>query len=799
MKRYRFPALFPLSASSVGAAAIAAVFIIAFLDFVGWMLDIPFLKSVGPQLTPMKVITAIGLLLSIAALACLRDKHSVRWKQRLSLASGAAAGAVGLLTAITYLVEIVTGHQWSWVNKPILHLFLAPSTRMAVITAFLFSLFGSFLLLLGAGNRRAAGAGHVVLLPVSMMSYLIIIGYLFNIRELYTWLNVSVALNTSIAFCCLCVAAFCIRPGTWFMHVFTSEEAGADMARRILPFLLLLPLTIGWLRLHGERYDIFGSEVGVAVVVVTYTVCFLLLLWLNARSVNRTDLLRRKAEKNVLISDKILNRAQEIAHLGSWELDLVNNRLFWSDEVYRIFGLPPQKFEATYEAFLETVHPDDRAAVDAAYNNSVREGKNTYEIEHRIVRKSTGEIRIVHEKCEHQRDETGKIIRSAGMVHDITGRKEAEEELKKAKNELELRVRERTADVQKTMATLETERQRFNDVLNMLPAYVFLLTPDYYIPFANLFFRERFGESGGKRCFEHLFGRNEPCETCEKCTVLKTMSPHEWEWIGPDGRNYRVFDFPFSDSDGAPLVLEMGIDITERKRAEAELIEANEMKLLGQLTSGVAHEVRNPLNGILAIMGALSKELSDNDRFHPYMQHMRNQVTRLTMLMEELLVLGRPLREENLNEISMVALVEETLTTWLQTLQSLKPSVQFIKPENQGECLIRADGTSMTQVIINFLENAFNHSPAGTEIICAVKERPPDHVVFSVKDRGTGIPEEILPKIFEPFFTTRKGGTGLGLSIVRRIVDNHHGGVIARNNTDGSGATFEVTLPLYIA
>jgi len=170
---------------------------------------------------------------------------------------------------------------------------------------------------------------------------------------------------------------------------------------------------------------------------------------------------RKRAEETLRKNEQRLNRAQEIAHLGSWELDLVNNRLTWSDEVYRIFGLQPQEFGATYEAFLEAVHPDDRAAVDAAYSGSVHEGTDTYEIEHRVVRKSTGEIRIVHERCEHIRDASGQIIRSIGMVHDITGRKRAEEalrqrtfELQQLTETLEQRVRERTAELAKANETL---------------------------------------------------------------------------------------------------------------------------------------------------------------------------------------------------------------------------------------------------------------------------------------------------------------------------------------------------------
>ena len=146
---------------------------------------------------------------------------------------------------------------------------------------------------------------------------------------------------------------------------------------------------------------------------------------------------RKQAEKALRESEKKMNRAQEIAHLGSWELDLVNNHLAWTDEVYRIYGLQPQEFGATYEAFLAAVHPDDRAAVDVAYSTSLSEGRNSYEIEHRIVRKQNGEVRVVHEKCEHVRDGFGRVIRSIGMVHDITERKEAERVLEERTAQLE--------------------------------------------------------------------------------------------------------------------------------------------------------------------------------------------------------------------------------------------------------------------------------------------------------------------------------------------------------------------------
>jgi PAS domain S-box-containing protein len=169
----------------------------------------------------------------------------------------------------------------------------------------------------------------------------------------------------------------------------------------------------------------------------------------------RNENRRTSSEQALKESEARLKQSQAMAHLGSWELDVANNLLTWSDEVYRIFGLQPQEFKATYEAFLEAVHPDDRKAVDEAYSGSLRDGKDGYEIEHRLVRKLTGEVRIVQEKCGHIRDRSGRIIRSIGMVHDITELKRAELEIREMNESLENKVAERTAELTRSNADLQ--------------------------------------------------------------------------------------------------------------------------------------------------------------------------------------------------------------------------------------------------------------------------------------------------------------------------------------------------------
>jgi len=130
-------------------------------------------------------------------------------------------------------------------------------------------------------------------------------------------------------------------------------------------------------------------------------------------------------------------------------------------------------------------------------------------------------------------------------------------------------------ELKKANEKSKSERQRLFDVLETLPSYVALLTPDYHVPFSNKYFRENFGESNGRRCYDYLFGRSEPCENCETFKVLKTMGPHSWEWTGPNNRTYDVYDFPFTDTDGSTMILEMGIDITEQKIAEQNYIKLN--------------------------------------------------------------------------------------------------------------------------------------------------------------------------------------------------------------------------------
>ena len=257
-------------------------------------------------------------------------------------------------------------------------------------------------------------------------------------------------------------------------------------------------------------------------------------------------------------TDKLEEQANllELAHDAIITCDMDGTIRFWNHGAEEIYGWT--KEEAAGKASHTLLQTEFPKPLDEIVIDLIWKGRWEGELVH--TRRDGKEITVAS-RWALQRDGKGIPVGILEINNDITERKRAEEAVK-------------------------AERQRSNDVLEMLPAYLVLLTPDHHVSFANRFFRERFGESYGRRCFEYLFGRSEPCEICETYTVLKSMGPHEWEWTGPDGRNYYIYDFPFTDTDGSTLILEMGIDITERKRAE-EVLKATSLYARSLIEAGL--------------------------------------------------------------------------------------------------------------------------------------------------------------------------------------------------------------------
>jgi PAS domain S-box-containing protein len=236
-------------------------------------------------------------------------------------------------------------------------------------------------------------------------------------------------------------------------------------------------------------------------------------------------------------------------------------------------------------------------------------------------------------------------------------------------------------------------------------------------------------------------------------------------------------------------------DITKRAELEASLRQSEMMSLLGSLVAGVAHEVRNPLFGISSILDAFETRFSDRTEYLRYTNVLRDEVGRLTILMEELLEYGKPFRGE-LYLVSVDEMIARSIRSCLPAAEvahvTLESHVEDSLPK------IKIDRRRLSKVFVNLIENAIQHSPRESTVSIEARkvvDGNTEWVQCAVRDSGGGILPEDVPKIFEPFFSKRRGGTGLGLAIAQRIMQEHGGKLIAGNNPEG-GACMIARFPI---
>lgn len=254
-----------------------------------------------------------------------------------------------------------------------------------------------------------------------------------------------------------------------------------------------------------------------------------------------------------------------------------------------------------------------------------------------------------------------------------------------------------------------------------------------------------------------------------------------------------VSSFLMRTPSGAPMAFAtVQRDLREHKRLESRLRQVETMSALGQLLAGVAHEVRNPLFAISAMLDAMEVRFEPASEHRTFLTALRNESNRLNAVMRDLLEYGRP-QEEALEVGALAPIVEQSLR---DCAGSAERAGVRLESTVDASLRVRLNALRLTQVFQNLLENAIQHTPAGGSVRFRAELRsdPAPFVECKVIDGGVGFREEDLPHVFEPFFTRRPGGTGLGLSIVQRIVVQHGGDVWAENRGEGGGQVI-VRLP----
>lgn len=312
------------------------------------------------------------------------------------------------------------------------------------------------------------------------------------------------------------------------------------------------------------------------------------------------------------------------------------------------------------------------------------------------------------------------------------------------------------------------------------------------------------GESVGKPLCNFFTNHDQCNQLLEKIRHEGKISNQETQFVT---KKNKIIDISITlsqlkDTEGN-MIGTVGIsrDITEFKKTQAQLVQAGKLAGIGQLAAGIAHEINNPLSGVLGYAKRLLKKAENEDlkkipgleSFQREMKLIVDSALRCKKIIDGLLKFSRT--SENMNmAVNVNEVIDEALILFGNQLSS--QNIDLHKVLCPTISVIRANHTQIQQVFTDIIINAIQAMPNGGTLTIATRSLNLSAVEIEFTDTGEGIPKENLPKIFEPFFTTREPGkgTGLGLYMIYRILQEHHGHIDV-SSEGGKGATFIVTLP----
>lgn len=477
---------------------------------------------------------------------------------------------------------------------------------------------------------------------------------------------------------------------------------------------------------------------------------------------------RMRAQKALVESEEQLRLAIEAAEVGLWDVDPINDRLFWPERVKVMFGIHSGRGVSMAD-FYEGLHPGDRAAVVTEFNAAIDPHRRTlYDVEYRTIGREDGLVRWVAAKGRGIFDGQ-RCVRVLGTAIDITKRKRDEERIRELNDTLERRV-----------SDYLSERKLFADLVD---------GTDAFVQVSDLNFRWLAINRASADEFERIFGKR-PEVGASMLDVLADLPEQQaavrqvWQRaldgeeftevqaFGEDGRVRRSYEMhfrPLHDSHGKRIgAYQFVYDVTERlekeqrlAQAEAALHQAQKMEAVGQLTGGLAHDFNNLLQAIHSNFELLRRKPDDAQLTGKLAEKGLQTARRAAKVTSQLLTFSR-LQSLDIRPIALATV----LHGMEDLLRSTMGSQVTLKLQPVDEALwVQADAAQLEMAVLNLGINARDAMPAGGELRVYISKVTNDFVDLAVEDTGLGMSKEVASRAFDPFFTTKDIGKGSGLGL----------------------------------
>jgi len=491
---------------------------------------------------------------------------------------------------------------------------------------------------------------------------------------------------------------------------------------------------------------------------------------------------RKRAEEELRESERRYRLLAENANDVIWTVDMNMRPTYMSPSITRLLGysvegamaLPmeavyaPASFETAMKVFAEELAIENMEQKDLFRSR-------TLELE---LNRKDGSIVPVEVKFSFIREPDGRPVKILAIARDVTERKRAEERIKHAAEEW---------------------RTTFDSITD----FISICNKDFRLIRVNKAFADVFKmnpkELIGKPCYEIVHGTNGPVPNCPQKVTIKTKKPATAEFFEPHlGIHLETTTSPIFNEKGEVVAsVHVARDITQHKKMEEQLIITDRLASVGELASGIAHELNNPLTSVIGFSQLLlEKDVPDDVKED--VKIIYSEAQRTAQVVKNLLTFARKHDTEK-GPVDINSIMEKVLElrAYEQKVSNIQVNTRFAPdlPE------IMADYFQLQQVFLNIIINAehFMIEAHGKGILTITTERVRYIMRASLADDGPGISKENLGHLFDPFFTTKEvgKGTGLGLSICHGIITEHGGRIYAESKL-GKGATFVVELPIII-
>ena len=496
---------------------------------------------------------------------------------------------------------------------------------------------------------------------------------------------------------------------------------------------------------------------------------------------------RKRSEQAFKQSQFYLSEGQRLAHMGSWAFN--DSGHYWSDELYKIYGVDPQNGAPTIDQYLALVHPQDRASMAETIRRMQEEHCGFDQIE-RIVRPD-GQLRYIRAVAVPF-IEQGVFKGFIGTTMDVTEQELLTQELRRE---------------QAYLAEAQSLAHIGSWATNFHTKQIFHISDETF----RLHGFDPKDRTPLERFFDTIHPEDAATVTAAIDQAIQTRTDfdiREYRVCHPDGAVRFVRAIGHHNPSG-----EMGyyvgitMDITERKKAEqereklrqleADLAHINRVNMMGELAAALAHEIRQPIAASITSASAclrwLARDPPDLERARAAAARIEQDGNRAADVISRLRSFYKKGTPPEREMIDIREIVREM--TALLRKEAVQHSIRIHSELDEAAPNVLADRVQLQQVFMNLMLNAIEAMKStGGKLTIGSRPAPEGQIVVSIGDTGVGLPAENSERIFDAFHTTKPQGTGMGLAITRSIVEAHGGRVWATGNQD-AGATFHFTLP----